>query len=262
MVELSQSGETVGAFLKDVVRNEWFVGVSSSVLAAAIVVMATFMRKKILLMLRRLLRLETQWPTTHSDAALKFGRLLVVDDQSFAHYERLEKRGYKVTRWMKMNKNEPGGFDANYDALILDVRGVADDFGAADGVEALRLIRRDNPWIPILIYTAYPDDVPQDSSSFVASETEGCMSKLKPFVEFEAAIVSLFGKGRDRSRFARVLAHLGVANSDEVLTALQRGTKPKWKPIAPENRPPFQERQVEDVMQIARSVVDGTRWKQ
>lgn len=251
-------------WLKNLFQNPWFIGISCSIVGGAILLVAPKTRGPICRWIKRLLRMATRWPVTHPDAVVRSARVLVVDDQhqQFANYELLENRGYHITRRSSLDSRQPGALDGEFDVVVLDVRGVQDGFGASDGIHALQLLRDDNPWIPVILYTAYPDDLTPEQEQIVQQLAEPPLSKFAPFKDLEGKIMASVLRGRERAHFEATLARIGIVNPDEVLASLQLDTKgnPKWRAIEDSKRSPFVQRQVEDVIQVARSILDGTRW--
>ncbi len=78
---------------------------------------------------------------------LKQGMSIVViddDPNAFPELSMLTAEGYRITRWAKiesMAQLESGTFDI----IVLDISGVARDWGEHDGLEVLRLLKENNP---------------------------------------------------------------------------------------------------------------------
>src|SRR5262249_35139428 len=146
--------------------------------------------------------------------------------------EKLRERGFAVDVWSSVDQKQAASIDANYDLLVLDVRGVQDAFGAKDGIEALQMLRDDNPWIPILMDSSYICDLTRDRKKTVRTQTQETLDKIARYPDFEARIWEWLTRGRTREYALSRLEALGHPAPEEVLKACE--LVPGSTPILPE----------------------------
>lgn len=98
-------------------------------------------------------------------------QVLVVDDNkaSWQPFERLKQESYNITFWEKIEsieRLERGDFDV----IILDIGGVAGDFGGQDGLEILQVLKEHNPSQVIIAYSGQTFDVGKRAFWLVADD--------------------------------------------------------------------------------------------
>jgi CheY-like chemotaxis protein len=209
-------------------------------------------------------RVEYKWAAPSIQALKLQSKVLIVDDDAeLPHFTQLKNRHFSLTIWKEVERKQFESVDQDFDLMLLDVRGVKDSFGATNGLEALELIRRDNPWIPIAVYTAYLGDISASQRDAMNTFVQHELDKLVKYHEFEEAVVSLIQRGRSRAYFVTILSQLGVDNPDDVLSRLESAsgeTLPVWKFVDTVTPSPFQPDQVRHVLKIAAAIYTGERW--
>lgn len=207
-------------------------------------------------------RAVPSWDLPDVETIKKQSRVLIVDDGSYAHFEQLPLRGFAVTHEKRIDREKETVVDENFDLLILDVKGVQDAFGAKDGIDALELLRRDNPWVPIMIHTAYLGDLSDSRKNLVREHTQKAIPKIIPFHEFEELVMELLQLGRTPAYLEAVLKGLEVADPGRVLKMVEESDElPNWEFEKDVNPSPFQKAQVVAVLRRARSIFTGARWR-
>lgn len=239
------------------------VGVTSSLMATGLIVAIASTSKSVRKWIAGILGSRSPGWGEPSLRQIKLeSRVLIIDDESLAHFEHLKHRGFSCEHWKTIDRSRSGAIDAEFDLLLLDVRGVQDAFGAKDGIEALELLRRDNPWIPIALNTAFPADVADEKRRTVKMLTQRSLAKMMRYAEFEEAVVQLLQLGRSRQYFIDVLSRLQVADPGSVLTELESIPKslPQWS-FLPNTKPSSVQRdQVDQVLRTAQGVYTRVRW--
>ena len=203
------------------------------------------------------------WERPSVEVLKRESRLLIIDDENLAHFEQLQLRHFTVAHWKSVDQARAEHIDRDYDALILDVRGVQDAFGAKDGLDAINLIRRDNPWVPIMINTAYLGAMSEERRKLVKELSQKSLAKVIRYHDFEEQVVDLLYQGRSRDYFVALLKRLSVKDPPSTITLLESApaANPKWSFEQGTKDAPFQRDQVESVLSLARAMITGARWK-
>jgi DNA-binding response OmpR family regulator len=113
------------------------------------------------------------------DEVRKRARILVVDDDEHAFpYKLLQKEGYNVQYWPKI-ENLRDLESAEYDLIVLDIYGVATkDVSTSDGLGVLEHIKRVNPAQLVIAYSGQKYDLSQASFWKLADDYLGKPSSL------------------------------------------------------------------------------------
>lgn len=112
----------------------------------------------------------------------KKGRILLVDDDEgvlVTTKEILELENYSVHTAESGRGCIEALKERNFDVIILDIM-----LGDIDGLEVLRMIKRFQPRLPVIIMSVYYDQDAQ-TQRIIAEEADGCIKK--PF-DIEEAI--------------------------------------------------------------------------
>lgn len=168
------------------------------------------------------LSVERGWPVSEPATVRKPARILVIDNEnipSLPHVDRLRKRGFRVDHRKMLDSKLMERLEDLYDLILLDYRDVKNDLGGENGIDVLRMLRRDHSWIPVIIYSAWTDDFDQED----AGETFNTRveSKQQLYYELEPKIVEMIGESRSESYFRSLLTFLGERNPQEVLDRLR-----------------------------------------
>lgn len=163
------------------------------------------------------------WPEFDRNALIADCRILVIDDAKPDKLAMFERRGFDVTLKSRVEHDPANRYEANYDLLLLDQRGVRSEFGASRGSEALGLIRQDNPWLPIILFTSYPQDVKGKRRQEVLSVADEIMRKSLPYDEMEPRLLALLEDRRSRRHFESLLSGLGVEDPSVLLDQVAAG---------------------------------------
>lgn len=188
-------------------------------------------------------------------------RILVVDDEDYAHYALLERQFPRLTRWTAIRGDSAKSLDDKFDLVILDVRGVVDDAGAGDGLEALDTLRRYNPWVPVMLFTAFRGGIRGVRKDSAAQNAQAVEKKVIPYPEFSAEVVRLLQLGFTRGYFVDRLTALCVEDAARLVASVESNPEQQaeWR-VVPGGEGPFTRHQVERMLQVARQIVRGARW--
>lgn len=200
------------------------------------------------------------WTDPGIDDLKKTSKILVIDDEDLPHYNQLTLRGFAVERWQTVDAKKSPTIDSTYDLLILDVRGIKDHFGATDGIDALPMIRRDNPWIPIIIFTAHMD-AQKEKIEKAEKFSQGTEGKNLPFTDFEERVTYWLQQTRSRDYALATLKRLGVANAMELCDQIGRTPVKEIKYfLADHKTDSTREYQVQSVINTLSTIATGKRW--
>lgn len=188
-------------------------------------------------------------------------RILVVDDEDYAHYALLERQFSNLTRWTSIGGDAAKAIDDRFDLVVLDVRGVTDDAGANDGLEALEVLRRYNPWVPVLLFTAFRGAIRGARKDLASQHAQAVEKKVIPYPEFSEQVVRLLQLGFTRGYFVERLGSLGVDGAAELVAAIEAepDRKVDWR-LTTGTEGPFTRHQVDRMFDVARQIVRGSRW--
>ncbi len=188
-------------------------------------------------------------------------RILVIDDEDGAHYDGLRARNYAVVTWNAIRTADAAKLDFEYDLIILDVRGVKDDLDADDGIEALEMLRRDNPWIPVLMFTSFKGTIRGRRREASSRNAQAVMQKSVSFTEFSEAVVDQLRRGASREYFEHLLGSLGCPDPGSLVEqVVSNPRKDVELPLL--SGGVFSRDKVARVLQVLRGFVMGTRWKE
>ena len=204
------------------------------------------------------------WVTPSLENVKSQSRILVVDDEDLAHYSQLRTRGFNVKRLDAVDATASRTMDTDFDLLILDIRGIRDHFGAEDGIEALPMIRKDNPWIPIILFTAHMDDN-KEKIARAEQLTQAVEPKSLRFADFEDRVIFWLRQARSRDYAVQSLARLGVANASDLADRLGRENVAALKPFLSEaanSSSQSRDYQAKNLLETLNSIARGARWHQ
>lgn len=88
------------------------------------------------------------------DVLIQSGRLLFVDDEDVPLIEQLQHAGLAVDHDRSGSEFEGQVISQTYDVVILDHSGVGSSYGADQGLDLLRFLRRVTPRSRIIAYTS------------------------------------------------------------------------------------------------------------
>lgn len=163
------------------------------------------------------------WPEFDRSDLIADCRILVIDDASPDKIAMFERRGFQIVLKQSVEHDAENIYQNDYDLLLLDLRGVGSEFGASKGNEALPLLRRDNPWLPIVIFTSFQQDLKGQALAEVEALSEGVLRKSLRYDEIETRVIEVLQRSRSRGSFESLLRKFDVANVDELLDAALHG---------------------------------------
>lgn len=190
-------------------------------------------------------------------------RLLVIDDEDYAHYDVLRRRGFEVTRWSSISTADAQDLDRKYELILLDVRGVVDDTGSSSGLDAIRLLRRDNPWIPIVIYTSHIRTVRGKNAETAKALSDGVLKKTLPFDDFLESVFDTMCSSFRSAHFVSRLEGVGVENAEQVVGQVEvKGpAHVEGFTIAEGGGAATRRIQSEKILEVLDEVCSGRRWQ-
>ncbi|MBO6934176.1 MAG: hypothetical protein JJ863_04355 [Deltaproteobacteria bacterium] len=235
------------------------IGVFESVVATLVVAVAGT-GVKLLLGLRGA---RPGWHQATAEDLMQSGRILVIDNQGeeeLAHISQMRKRGFKVERWDRVIPGKAKTIGLSFDLLLLDNRDVTDDFGAESGLQAVKLLRRDNPWVPIFIFTSYEGDIPPSDKRQLTQMRVGLLPKMTPYADMEKVLIHALARAREQDYFLSILKdELRLGNPDQALSACT-DKRSGSAALALEVSSPIDRSRAERVLHVARDVYHGKRW--
>lgn len=201
-------------------------------------------------------------PWTAEDLRLT-SRVLFIDDEEMPYIAMMQSRRFaKVARESSITPTLLESLERDFDLLVLDVRGVTDAFGATDGVASLDMIRLENPWIPIVIFTSYPDDIRGNRRSLAKRSSYAIVNKMTSYKEFESQMIEALSGSRTRDYFISRLSDIGCDNpearlalvdgSDDAVASVGGGVTNSEHPQVAD--------QCSRLLRMAVKVRDGRRW--
>lgn len=167
----------------------------------------------------------TTWPAFDREGLIADCKILVIDDSSPDKIAMFKRRGFDMTLRQRVEHNASEPYQDTFDFLFLDMRGVASDFGDTRGTDALPLLRRDNPWLPIVVFTSYPQDLRGPTRERVEDLADDIIKKSLRYDELEPTVIELLRVRRKRESFVKLLRDAGVSNTDAVLDGLVAGAE-------------------------------------
>lgn len=188
----------------------------------------------------------------------KNGRILVIDDEDYAHYSTLRVRGFHVEHWRSISVADVEDLDLRYELVLLDIKGVVDDAGAMSGLEALRLLRRDNPWLPIVIFTSHIRTVRGQNADVAEQMADGVLKKAIPFDEFLNEVLEQIRGAFREEHFVRRLEGIGVKNAEQLVKRIQG--EPIERVVLPPTGSATAEMQMQRVVEVLEGICNGQRW--
>lgn len=198
------------------------------------------------------------WPQFDREALIADTKILVIDDASLDKIAMFKRRGFNVTLQQKVERDADNPYQDSYDLLLLDLRGVRSDFGAKKGNEALTLLKQDNPWLPVVIFTSYPQDLKGDTREAAKRHSEAILRKSLRYDEIEPTLLEIMTRSRSREHFRHLLLNADLQNPDNVLDCLLEGEAPsfefKSEPVSTANREAAQR-----LVKVARRVLATAR---
>ncbi len=194
------------------------------------------------------------WGFESSEEIKRCCRVLIVDDRLLPHQDMLERRGFRVTKNDRVAPRDVP-IEAEYDIMLLDYKGVIDSFAATDGIAALKTIRQDNPWIPVMIITSYEEDERIAAGSHLY---DGVIPKSLEYSEVESRLLGMVDRACRKEFFHARLEKYGISNSKEILGAVEAGGN-EIKPSLTEASASSMGAAL-SLQKIAVSVFNRTRW--
>ena len=189
-------------------------------------------------------------------------RILIIDDEDYAHYETLSVRGFKTVHWRSISTAKAQKLDHEFEVVLLDVKDVLDDAGASNGLDALHLLRRDNPWVPIIIFTSHLRGLRGKRNELAASLAQGVVKKITPFNELLDEIVDTAHNAFKPEYFAERLDVLGVEDGAAVVaTAESEGIEAAMTALVDSNLQAGAHMAAVKVLRVVDEVCSGTRWE-
>lgn len=203
------------------------------------------------------------WPMFDADAIRRSSRVLYIDDSAkskLAHLDRLQSRWLSVEHWRAIDPTSISGLEERFDLLILDFDGVTDGLGASDGLQALEVIRQDNAWLPVVICSAFLNNIEGSRRERMDTLVQGVVSKIVPYHEFEPLLVDVVEQARTRERFVQLLEAVGVTGPEGVVAAVERRRTVPQLALRDGPNVPARRLKANRLVRIAQTILDGTRW--
>ena len=106
------------------------------------------------------------------------GRVLIVEDHEnwrFALRVLLESEGLQVSAVESSGKAKLELQDKKFNVAVLDIRLIDDDMLNIDGLELLQYIRKNYPYMRIVVLTGYPENlkIEPDADAIILKAPEG-----------------------------------------------------------------------------------------
>lgn len=202
------------------------------------------------------------WHQVAADQLRSETRVLIVDDdtdEKLPHFPQLKARGFTVTQWHAIRATNVKSIEADFDLVVLDNRGVRDDLGSDSGVDALEIVRRDNPWIPVVINTSYPEDISRSRRDKLRQHNAEVVSKVMRYSEFEEVLLDAASRSRTLDYFCDRLSRLGA---EDAAALLDEHLDPATDARLPAQLSAIQRQQVLNLLARAAEIYRHQRWKQ
>jgi len=187
---------------------------------------------------RPVVEMGTRFPL---DDARRVARILVVDDEpeSFP-LELLQRNGYNVTQWSRVDSAALSQLEHGaYDIIVLDIVGIAGaDVSSNGGLGLLQHIKRVNPSQLVVAYSGQRFSVSEQEFFRLADET---IAKPTDFVRVTAVLDSLLAEKFNIEHYwngiSTLLESAGVSRraiakvQRRIVRALARGEHEDLRPV-------------------------------
>ncbi len=188
-------------------------------------------------------------------------RILIIDDKpkTSAYYEQLKIRGFSTTIWKRVKSDELSRIDRDYELILLDDQGVSDDMGSKSGQECATMIRRDNPCVQILLFTAYPSEEKTEMKNL-----DDILTKSVSFAEFEEKVLTMLLQYRSDVRHKQTLLKFGATEEEakKILDATSETSYSAAVDSAARNHEELQGIRIKQAADTIRGVRFGKRWSE
>lgn len=235
----------------------FFEGVLASIVAAGILAFLGYSYRYYL----NNNKVVDPWRKRSVDEIRSSARLLIVDDNDYPYYQMLIDKGFNVDKIDEINSIESEGYEEKYDLIILDIKDVVDDTGSEDGIDALMLLRRFNPWVPVILFTAFTGQLKTKArKDFVAEYSEGVLQKGISYRDFSEKIINCIGKAWSRDFFISILQKLNLPDAKGIFEKLEENPS-SFEPnsYVPNSFDAIESSKVIKVLNVAKSFVMGRR---
>lgn len=162
-----------------------------------------------------------RWPQFERQDIVTQCRILVLDDDGGPlNVQRFQTRGFNIDVETTVGHEMSNPYEDRYDLILLDQRGVGSTLGAKRGSDTLPLLRRDNPWIPIYLFTSYAGNLGRVAEEQVSKYATGVLRKSQDYEELEEEVLRALARHRSRTHFENELHKLDVANVADIMGKL------------------------------------------
>lgn len=173
------------------------------------------------------------WPSFSREELIANARILLIDDGQPDKIAMFKRRGFHIDIENTVEHDSTNRYELRYDLILLDQRGIRDDFGAKRGSDALPLLRKDNPWIPIVLFTSYPNDLRGETLDEVKAHSDVILRKSTRYDRMETKIMALLRSRRSREYFEGRLRQLGVDDPSATTQQILEGDKADLEMLHP-----------------------------
>ena len=173
------------------------------------------------------------------DELKKRVRIVVIDDEDSFPIKLFQSEGYAVDKWDKVTQGTYGKLESGfYDIIVLDIKGVATELSADDGLGVLESLKKRNPAQIIIAFSQHSYDLSVVRFWQLADEH---ISKPSDFLKIKEIIDNLINTKYNPSRYVNAFKHLlsenRIAQDDqekiegEISSSLQNNQQPNWVKI-------------------------------
>lgn len=118
----------------------------------------------------------------------KRAHILVIDDQEWPTMSRFENDRYHIERWPEVKSLESIA-DGRFQLVLLDIHGVGlEDSPDKQGLGILEALKRLNPALPVILYSAAPHPISVSRQALLADKV---FDKSTSYIDFQAAVDEL-----------------------------------------------------------------------
>lgn len=175
----------------------------------------------------------------HFEEIKKRVRIILVDDEDGFPLNLFQAEGYAIERWEKISATTYSKLESGfYDVIILDIKGVAQDISAEDGLAVLESIKKKNPAQIIIAYSQHSYDISKIKFFQLADEN---ITKPSDFLKIKETLDSLIEKKFNPTRYIeslhKVLEEQGMGKKEiiridnSLSESIKKKNQPDWKSV-------------------------------